>query len=509
MSRRFRNGMTLIELLVVVAITVILAGLLLPAILQARSIARRTQCGSNLKQLAQAVQGFHERMGCLPVYWGSMQGGSGVKFGGWLMHLMPDLDQQAAYDSISTWGSLGVLNPVVSPGGPITVVTSTSWHSDVEWRPTGRKIPAVPASPDYQPARVEARIAFDNSGNSFTFYEVIPSRGRPAEPERDVLVPVVTGSTQVITTTTTGGGGSAGTSAVPTAGRLSADYAAATARLSLPVLMDAEDVSPPRSPRNPTHPGGYDDSPLTNYQINAHVLMRFGPRWVVQSSGSSVCLGQTSTCNGLIENGGFFQPPSARLPNGTAGPEWSHELSGTLGPSGRTLGHVGDGLSNTLLFGEGMRRCDNQASFRYAFLPSGPTGSNAYFNEHAFGILPSYRLSLSGTVRAPTPTFGHTMMFQTQPGAMDCNYARLQSLHGSFLMVAMCDGSTRAISSLVSRRELIGTAASGRARFHDDPRQTAFSRGGRVEDSDQIWDMLMLPNDGGPLANSGEIGRER
>ncbi|MFM8290541.1 MAG: DUF1559 domain-containing protein, partial [Planctomycetia bacterium] len=165
MKRRFRNGMTLIELLVVVALIAILAGLLLPAILQARSAARRARCGANLKQLAQAVQGFHERMGCLPVYWGSMQGGSGVKFGGWLMHLMPDLDEQAAYDAISTWGSLPILNPVVSPGGPMTVVSSTTWRADVEWRPTGRKIPAVPASPDYQPARVEAHTAFDNAGN--------------------------------------------------------------------------------------------------------------------------------------------------------------------------------------------------------------------------------------------------------------------------------------------------------------------------------------------------------
>jgi len=173
------------------------------------------------------------------------------------------------------------------------------------------------------------------------------------------------------------------------------------------------------------------------------------------------------------------------------------------------MGHVADGLTNTLLFGEGMRRCDNQASFRYAFLPSGPTGSNAFFNEHAFGILPSYRTTLSGTARAPTQAFGHTLMFQTQPAEIDCNYVRLQALHGHFLMVAMCDGSTRAISSLVSRREPVGASASGRARFTDDPQQTAFARGGRAEDVAQIWDMLMLPNDGGVLSNTGEIGREK
>jgi len=404
---------------------------------------------------------------------------------------------------------LGSLNPLGTSGGPIMTVTSTTWRANVEWQPTGRKIPGVPASPDYRPESVELRTASDNAGNTFSFYEVIPARGRPAEPERDELVPVVTGSTQVIVTQTIGGG-SVGTIGGTAAGGLSANYAAATAPLSLPVLMDAEDVSPLRSPRNPQNPGGYDDSPLTNYQVNAHVMMRFGPRWQVQSSGTEVCL-VTGTCNNLIENGGFFEPPPYRLATGGTVAGWNHLLSGSLGPVGRTMAHVADGLSNTLLFGEGMRRCDNQASFRYAFLPSGPTGSNAFFNEHGFGILPSYRMTLSGTVRAPTPTFGHTLMFQTQPAEIDCNYTRLQALHGSFLMVAMCDGSTRAISSLVSRREPIGASASGRARFNDDPQQTPYARGGTVLMVDQVWDMLMVPNDppGNVLANTGEIGREK
>jgi prepilin-type N-terminal cleavage/methylation domain-containing protein len=118
-----RRGFTLIELLVVIAIIAILVALLLPAVQQAREAARRSQCKSNLKQLALGMHNYHDVFSTFPIGYMStwsnarrtsnggtayaLQGGSPA--GGsqrnaadwsWSTFLLPYVDQAPAYDAL-------------------------------------------------------------------------------------------------------------------------------------------------------------------------------------------------------------------------------------------------------------------------------------------------------------------------------------------------------------------------------------------------------------------------
>ena len=66
MSHRPRR-FSLIELLVVIAVIAVLIALLLPAVQAAREAARRTQCRSNLKQVALAANNYHDVFNQFPI----------------------------------------------------------------------------------------------------------------------------------------------------------------------------------------------------------------------------------------------------------------------------------------------------------------------------------------------------------------------------------------------------------------------------------------------------------
>jgi prepilin-type N-terminal cleavage/methylation domain-containing protein/prepilin-type processing-associated H-X9-DG protein len=133
-----RPGFTLIELLVVIAIIAVLIGLLVPAVQAVREAAARMQCGHNLKQLGLAVHHCHDVHSTMPCYFGVFPGyGSQYPdsppdnrtrpYGGWFLHLLPYVEQDALYNQVraeilsSGWNH--DYYDTTSPGtpGPVTV----------------------------------------------------------------------------------------------------------------------------------------------------------------------------------------------------------------------------------------------------------------------------------------------------------------------------------------------------------------------------------------------------
>jgi prepilin-type N-terminal cleavage/methylation domain-containing protein len=104
-----RSAFTLIELLVVIAIIAVLIGLLVPAVQAVREAANGLRCKSNMHQLAIAVHNFHDVNESMPGYFGvfPQYGGSPYPdspaenrrhpYGGWFVHLLPYVEQDALY----------------------------------------------------------------------------------------------------------------------------------------------------------------------------------------------------------------------------------------------------------------------------------------------------------------------------------------------------------------------------------------------------------------------------
>lgn len=280
-------------------------------------------------------------MDCLPVYWGPMKRGGGEKFGGWLLHLLPDMEQQVLYDMVPA--------STTSTSGSMQIVESSQ---TVRYSPP-RFLPATPASSDYQEGEwqyVPIGRGFVN-GAETTIYEwqLVGRVGNPATPARE---DTYTRNTLKWVPNTT------------TISRIAAEYLPLARQATIPCLTDTEDPGLMRSLPVPvtTSTTSLDNMQLTNYMANAHVFTKFG--------GGRIASGAQA---GLFPSPMYWSTGVNPIITGT----WKHNLSGTTGPIGRTFAHVGDGLTNTILFAEGMRQSDNLAQYRAAFFPSGNP-----MNEH-------------------------------------------------------------------------------------------------------------------------------
>jgi prepilin-type N-terminal cleavage/methylation domain-containing protein len=121
-----RNAFTLVELLVVIAIIGILVALLLPAIQAAREAARRSQCQSNMKNVALAVLNYEDRAKKFPVgmsynaalYHGKAHNQLAELGPNWIIRILPYLEQQAIYDRFDLKWPINGKNKDAPPTDP-------------------------------------------------------------------------------------------------------------------------------------------------------------------------------------------------------------------------------------------------------------------------------------------------------------------------------------------------------------------------------------------------------
>ena len=137
-----RSAFTLVELLVVIAIIGVLVSLLLPAVQAAREAARRISCSNNIKNVGLSVHNFHDSRKHLPFGINYNPGfgrevyrttsgdqaatpskyvtGRNLNGKGWIVDVLPYLEQQALYDGMK----LGFDDPSGAPTQFVAAATN-------------------------------------------------------------------------------------------------------------------------------------------------------------------------------------------------------------------------------------------------------------------------------------------------------------------------------------------------------------------------------------------------
>jgi prepilin-type N-terminal cleavage/methylation domain-containing protein len=171
------DGFTLVELLVVIAIIGILVALLLPAVQAARESARRSQCTNNLKQLAIAIDLYHDTYQILPAGANWLDDACSPPSdpcenlrGNILMRLLPFIEEQALYDLIDfSTVTDAQLRPDGAPIGATPVATFICPSNDVS------SLDAGLASMNYAASRGPTKH-LNNSGCSCAIWDLLNQR---------------------------------------------------------------------------------------------------------------------------------------------------------------------------------------------------------------------------------------------------------------------------------------------------------------------------------------------
>jgi prepilin-type N-terminal cleavage/methylation domain-containing protein/prepilin-type processing-associated H-X9-DG protein len=420
LAQKRRRGLSLIEMLIVIAIIAIIIALLLPAVQKAREAAARAKCANNLKQLGLGFHHFHEVNNSLPPYWNSYPTATTLSVKGcWFDHLLPYVEQQAFYDQLtadihqtnSNWDGYDIT----------TTQTYQQWVQDTAAYWDGPPDTWVQDTPGHWDGPPDTWVQ-DTAG--YWEWQVAGYNGHTHWEQ--VWVPATghwqnNGGTYV---PATGHWQSNGGTYHPATGH----YVTMTQQVTTHIdnrggifMPGANSVTFPllQCPSDPS-PGSYPDA-------------GFGQVYLTSSAGawgSTNYLANWHALSGDDQNVGYQSPA-------------------------QSFAALTDGLSNTILLGEGYSWCDGK----------GRIALNSW-DYHSFGItwaLPNATVDIGyGDQQVNFPNgMPNTLPFQVRPVTksvadcpMDtvcCNNWTAQTGH-MVMNVLMADGSVRGISPSVSQQ---------------------------------------------------------
>ena len=170
MAHNKAKGFTLVELLVVITIIGMLMALLLPAIQSAREAGRRNTCANNVRQVAIALNNFHDSKRAFPGYANVINN----KRASWVISLLPFFERNDLYQ---IWQNSP---PVVLSGNALTGPTLNASNVANPWAFTTLNILLCPSNPSPSTSTYPNALSYVvNCGSARTANDNYPGLSSP------------------------------------------------------------------------------------------------------------------------------------------------------------------------------------------------------------------------------------------------------------------------------------------------------------------------------------------